>query len=201
VGVFLKQQVIDSFHVEVLDDTYEDILWIKLKARNQQQALLFCVCYLAPSGSSRSVNAAEFMDTLLGQIYKYHTAGLVCICGDFNARCGDKEDYIEGIDPIPERSVIDRHVNQYGEMLCDMLLSANMCILNGRNCTHNDYTSKDASVVDYVIVMHEQLPLYQNFLVARSHDLFDKAGCTGLNPLRSLPDHNMLQWDLNLPVV
>ncbi len=44
-----------------------------------------------------------FFNTLLNQIYTYQNEGLVCVCGDFNARCGDENDNIEGgVDEIPE---------------------------------------------------------------------------------------------------
>ena len=44
-----------------------------------------------------------------------------------------------------------------------------------------------------------QLSLYSHFNVVRAQDLFEMAGCEGLyNPMRSLPDHNLLEWKLHL---
>ena len=43
------------------------------------------------------------------------------ICGDFIARCSDFEDFIESVDNIPSRHVIDFTSNKYGELLCDFL--------------------------------------------------------------------------------
>ena len=56
------------------------------------------------------------------------------LCGDFNSRCADMEDYIPGIDNVPERDIVDYKSNAYGELLCDYLISSSCCILNGRNC-------------------------------------------------------------------
>lgn len=199
VGIFIRLGVFDEYKVEVLDVSYEGLMWIRLSAKRFYCVLLFCVCYLPPIDSSRYVDACDFMDTLLGQIYRYQNDGIVCLMGDFNARCGTMDDYIEGVDEVCMRDIVDPILNQYGELLCDLMLSANMCMLNGRNFIHNDFTSKDASVVDYVLVPHEQLSLCKDFKVIRAHDLFEEAGCVGLfDPLRSLPDHNMLTWSINL---
>ncbi len=44
----------------------------------------------------------------------------------------------------------------------------------------------------------KQLSLFSEFNVVRVYDLFKQAGCVGMyDPLRSLPDHNMLQWNLS----
>ncbi len=52
-------------------------------------------------------------------------------------------------------------------------------------------------MVDNVLIPYEQLSLYSEFNVV--HDLFEQAVCVGMyDPLRSLPDHNMLQWNLSL---
>ncbi len=72
-------------------------------------------------------------------------------------------------------------------------------MLNGRKFKQNDYTSKDVAVADYVLIPHEQLSLYSEFNVVRVHDLFEQAGCVGMyDPLRSLPDHNILQCNFSL---
>ncbi len=77
--------------------------------------------------------------------------GMVMKCGDFNGRCGDMPDYIdEDLDTILDRKVVDMTRNVYGELLCDFLISASMCMLNGRKYVVNDFTCNNASVVDYV---------------------------------------------------
>ena len=62
------------------------------------------------------------------------------ICGDLNARCGNLENYILGVDNIPERDVIDYCINKEGETLCNFLIDTNCCILKGRNHVENGYT-------------------------------------------------------------
>ncbi len=72
----------------------------------------------------------------------------------YNARCGPLLDFIDDIDNVPHKNVIDTAMNSYGEMLIDFMMSASMCMLNGRNYTNNDFTCKDLSVVVYIIIPH-----------------------------------------------
>ena len=126
--------------------------------------------------------------------------GLIVLCGDFNARCGDMPDFIdEDVDTVCDRNVVDLTRNVHGELLCEFMLSAGMCMLNGRNYVNNDFTCQDASVVDYAIIPQEQLTLHNEFSVKRVNDLFEQAGCVGLfDPVRHMPDHNVIQWNMDI---
>ncbi len=149
VGFLLKDHILDNFSVIIADDTYERIYWLKLTAKRNDFVLMICVCYLPPIFSCRYVNGAYCCDTLLSHVYRMQNDGLFMICGDFNGRCRDMPDYIdEDVDTISDRNVVDMTRNVYGELLCDFLIRAVMCMLNGRKYVVNDFTCKDASVVD-----------------------------------------------------
>ena len=92
--------------------------------------LIPCVCYLPPENSSRRTDANVFYDTLLADLYKYQNLGTIFICGDFNGRCGNLEDFISGVDNIEHRNVIDFKTNLYGEILIEFLINSYMCMLN-----------------------------------------------------------------------
>ena len=55
------------------------------------------------------------------------------ICGDFNARISNLDDFIAGVDSIPERNIVDFKSNRHGELLCYFLIDSNYCVLTGRN--------------------------------------------------------------------
>ena len=161
VGAFINNDVLKYYQCEILDDSYEDILWLKLhdKQNSDDNNVILCICYLPPEGSSRFVDPDDFYNVLLTKVYEFQSLGVLCICGDFNGRCGDIMDFVEGVDDIPVRNVIDETVNYNGEQLIDMLINCNMCMLNGRS-NQNNFTSistKGRAVVDYVLVFHEQL--------------------------------------------
>ena len=127
-----------------------------------------CVCYLPPNNSSRQVDVSEFFDSLLCNIYTFQNLGPLFICGDFNSRIGDNVDFISGVDDVIDRNVVDFSTNMYGDKLLTFLIDSNMCVLNGRNYTHNDFTSisvKGSSVVDYCIVHQDNLELFSDFNV------------------------------------
>ena len=73
-----------------------------------------------------------------------------------------------------------------------------MCILNGRNCIKNDFTSvsvKGLSVVDYCLVRHA-LSTFGNFEVIRAADIIRRAEVA--NSATSIPDHSLIAWTINL---
>ena len=87
-------------------------------------------------------------------------------------------DYINDVDNVAPREILDKYVNQHGKCLIDFLLEAKMCILNGRiSPENNDYTSKSTkgiSVVDYFIEPHSNLSCFENFTVTPCLDIIEK---------------------------
>ena len=90
-----------------------------------------CVCYLTPHGSSCYVDGPSFFDNLLSQVSAYKNMGTILMGGDFNTRCSNNSDYIEGVDNISEREPIHRGENSYCNVFMEFLVSANFCMLNG----------------------------------------------------------------------
>jgi hypothetical protein len=106
-------------------------------------------------------------------------------------------DFIEGIDDLPERNVVDCTCNSYGEMLVDFLVFVNFAIMNGRNCVKNDFTcirQQGLSVVDYCLVGHNSLHMYSDFTVIRSRKFVQTSG---VHDYLGVPDHSVLTWVYN----
>ena len=114
--------------VSVLDDTSEGILWLKLNHRFENVTLLSCVCYLPPGNSSRRIDVNTYFDSLLTDICNYQNPGSIFICGNFNSRCGELDDFISGVDHIEHRNVIDFKTNFYGEVSIDFFLLIPTCV-------------------------------------------------------------------------
>ncbi len=68
------------------------------------------------------------------------------------------KDYIQNIDNIPLRKVIDHTSYKHVEEFIDFLLERKMCILNGRICPENDnftcIRTNGSSVVDCICTFH-----------------------------------------------
>ncbi len=152
--MLVTDTIYDDYVVELTDSSIEGIMWVKFTSRiNSNDVFYVCVCYLPPEGSTRNVNAHEFYDNLLSQILTIPNQHLFFVCGDFNSRCGNEDDFIRGIYCIPDRHVIDFNTNNYGNIFCEFLINANLCILNGRNHANNDFTyvsTRGLSVVDFL---------------------------------------------------
>ncbi len=106
---------------------------------SNETGMVACVCYLPPENSTRHVDASDFFDTLLLQIHNYHVDDITYVCGDFNGRCGNLLDYVEGVDSVENREILDSVINQQGRLLVDFMINANYCMLNGRKKPQKDY--------------------------------------------------------------
>ena len=103
----MKEELCSSCDIIKLNNSFEGILWLKLKQKDGPQEILCYVCFLPPAESTRELDSSEFCDTLTYQIHMYCKGSLFFLCGDFNARVSNLEDFIPGIGKIPERHVID----------------------------------------------------------------------------------------------
>ena len=157
--------------------------------------------YVPPENSSRFFDINKFYDSLLSYIYKYQNEGTVYVCGDFNSRCGDLDDFIRGIDDVSDRNIIDFNLNRYGKIFIDFLINTNMSILNGRGSCLNDFTSVSVNgkaVVDYCFVNHEILDKFSGFSVIRTSDLINQTGELSVIAPTSIPDHSLLKWKIEI---
>ena len=83
----------------------------------------------------------KMLDMVLGELdFFIRNEGIIYVCGDFNSRCGDLDDFIRSVDCLPDCDILDFNLNKYGEMLIDFLINTNICFLNGRGI-NTDFTS------------------------------------------------------------
>ena len=198
VCLLVKNYINELYNVSILDNKTEDILWVKFISKVTLCHINVCVCYLPPDGLSRRIDPSEFFSNLLSQIYLYQDCGPYLLCGDFNARCGDQQDFIEGVDEVQHREIIDYRKNGHGDLLVDFLINSNCVMLNGRCLGTNDYSSvstKGLAVVDYAIISQHRLHQCKNMRVVRAQELFRQTELLGrVNPEHNISDHSMLVW-------
>jgi hypothetical protein len=111
-------------------------------------------------------------------INKFASLGEVLLCGDFNARMGNLDDYVEHdsnflniSDQIDRRNSRDTPVNAYGRCLSEPCCGNGLIALNGRSKgdfvgQFTCHTYNGASVVDYAIVSHNLFPFISHFSVS-----------------------------------
>ena len=92
---------------------------LKFTNRIDSSVFVLFVCYLPPDGSTRTVDADAFVNELMKKMYEYQSEGEIILSGDFNARLGSEPDYIEGVDIVKQREIIDESTNSYCDILSD----------------------------------------------------------------------------------
>ncbi|CAC5390044.1 unnamed protein product [Mytilus coruscus] len=133
VGLLVKEELLCTLNINVEDKSTDEIIWVKFSDKTNNSNIFYvCVTYLTPEFSARSTNVHDFFDTLMSQIYSIPNGYPFYLCGDFNSRIGEMEDFIPGVDNLPVREVIDFKSNSYGEIFCEFLSNINCCVLNGR---------------------------------------------------------------------
>ena len=198
VGMFIKDVLYARYDFSVLNDEVDDILWVKVTTKADGDNLLECVCYIPPIGSSRVIDASEYFDMLLAQVSEYQNIGRMVIGGNFNSRCSDVSDYIEGVDDVCERKCIDQYENSYCNFFMEFLISTNFCMLNGR-LGINDFTSiseKGKAVVDYICVPHSQFSDHLDFNVVKVSDIASNFSLPLPDKLSQMPDHSFICTDI-----
>ena len=65
VCLFIKNVILESYDVNILDNKVDDILWLQLSHKITSECVNCCVCYLSPEGSSRQYDPHEFFNHLL----------------------------------------------------------------------------------------------------------------------------------------
>ena len=160
--------------------------------------ILLVPCYLPPENSPWGEDSDHFFNHLTSLLYTEDDTDLVVIAGDFNARTGNKVDYIQDIDRVPIRNTIDQVVNRQGDAFLNFLLSNKLCILNGRIEGEDNFTylsSQGRSVVDYFVTHNDCLQYFKHMYVKSCTDIMDD--CFIL-PTCSIPDHTVLILDTNV---
>lgn len=154
--------------------------------------------YLSPENSLWGRDSINFFSHLISLIYSCSESDFTIVCGDFNARLGDLDDFIPDVDDLCSRLSIDSVKNKHGEALIEFLKEVKMCIVNGRVglANNDDYTCisvRGRSVVDYFLVPHINLSHCSNFKVLTVSDLLEKYSLQGLISDRCKPpDHSIL---------
>ena len=170
IAVFVRKSIKQSCKFDPMSDS--DIIWVRILKdfTNLGYDLFLAFVYIPPSNSSYGkINTREIIEKVEKQVEYFSCKGKVIICGDFNARVGDKTDYLANEDEkyfsmpddafehvLPRFSCDSKSVNQSGKWLTDLCMDHQLYILNGR--TLGDFTGqftchtpRGSSIVDYFI--------------------------------------------------
>ena len=192
--------------ISLTDNKTENMLWIKIRNYHCfEKNINLGVIYNSPINSSYTKKQTnDFYCELQNKLTTFSSNEYVLIGGDFNARTGMLNDYIDENESdrnfinLPDEYEIDQftrkrnnqdiHTNSYGEKLIDFSISTKMRILNGR--TLGDFQGKityigynGVSTIDYILAS-------ESFLMRKYIQSFN------VEDLTSLSDHRPLTLKL-----
>ena len=72
-GFLIDNNFGKHYNTEVVDDTFDGILWLKLHNKFDNSKVFVCCCYLPPNHSTRQVDAHEFFIHFCQAFYECNT--------------------------------------------------------------------------------------------------------------------------------
>ena len=179
----------------VLSDSYH--FWCRLikSGFGWEHDLFICFIYIPPSSSTllRTGQALSF-ETLQSECAHYERKGWVLLCGDFNARTNDVNDFVENDElddylPIDDNYLPDQHldkrlskdtspINANGTAFIDFCKAAGYRIMNGRvdkdkSSNFTCFTNRGNSVVDYALLCQDTFSMVDKLSVGELCEFSD----------------------------
>ena len=136
----------------------------------------------------------------MSTLYKISDSNPIVICGDLNARVGNK---VEKLEITQKRTSIDKVTNNHGKNLMTFLEDSDNCILNGRITPEQDNftcTRLGKSVVDYIITPVEILNAVKEMKVELITDLIEKHEIPITVTSTKIPDHSYLSCNIEISI-
>ena len=203
VAILYKKSLQNIYECEEHFRLNDNVIGLKIKNKlSMEQILIYCV-YLPPENSKYSQNNESILNHLTIDIYRNQEVDIILVCGDLNARIGNKNDCAY-FDSIPVRKILEEGVNQQGQKLLSFIHETHTCILNGRITPNlDDFTSvtsyRGCAVVDYGITRQTDLHKIIEMKVESCVQMVSDLGLTHMLSTSSyIPDHNKLCITLEL---
>ena len=132
VAIAVKDKMFEEYIVDMLECEVDGVLIMRLTNKHTDYTCALVNVYLPPENSVYGDDPAGMFEHLLANMFELCEMDLIIMGGDFNARLGNMKDYIEDLDEIPPRTVLDENQNEHGKLFNDFLLQSKMCVINGR---------------------------------------------------------------------
>ena len=194
IVVYLKDYLVPG--IELVRNDFDTIIWLKLKKdffQFSEDIYLSGVYIWCENSPAYNVHNVDLFQVLEDDINFFSNIGSVYVVGDFNARVGNRLDYIncdcsisliDDDDYVPDvpliRSSLDHPCNSFGIKLLDLCKSTSMRIANGRLerdkaglFTYISYNCN--SVIDYMLLRQVDFSCIKNFAVESFNEWSDHA--------------------------
>lgn len=184
IAVYVKQSITKG--ISIFKSYHDAIVWLKLDKLffNLDEDIFLASVYIWPEQSPMyNILNVNLFDILQNDINFFQSNGKVLVAGDWNARVGNKCDFIVCdrrvyllndnwyvCDSQLSRNSMDSHTNCFGTRLIDLCKSFSLRIANGRlnSDSVGAFTfmnSRGSSVIDYLLLREEDFNLITYFNV------------------------------------
>jgi hypothetical protein len=94
IVIFYKNSLHNN--ISIVENIFDSIIWIKICTGNFNNVIYIASCYLPPENSVFYDKIdVDIFHELENSICNYKNDGTVYIAGDFNARTGENNDFIQ----------------------------------------------------------------------------------------------------------
>lgn len=203
VGILVRNDVFIDYNVSVCVNDYEGLIAVDVVNSQPGFSSVIACTYLAPGDSPYGADPEGYFNRLLLMIYECHDSENIIMCGDLNARIGNRKDVASTVSDINDRLVIDMVVNSHGKDFIEFLNDSCCCVVNGcKGAAKNTFVStKGCSAIDYVYVPYDVLPNVENFEIVSCNEIVTEMQLEKVMSARTkLPDHCMLTFEFKVVV-
>ena len=203
IAILVKRILQNNFEITNCYQDGDNVIGISLTSRERDAKILVYGVYLPPENSPYASGNDAILDRLTVEMYRQSESDSIYVCGDFNARVGDRADCL-GCDDVLHRHPIDHIVNKQGDLLLTFVNDVKGCIINGRvNPKNDDFTSvtsyRGKAVVDYHLTRQCDLNTVKTMRVLSVRELVYKHKLEHLiSDASRLPDHSLLSMNIEL---
>ena len=102
VGIFIKNTLFNKWNFREIDSSVDGLFVTSLYNETTDSKIVLVPCYIPPENSAWSMDCEYVYNHLTSVLFSLEDVDFIILGGDFNAKIGDKVDFIPDIDVIPE---------------------------------------------------------------------------------------------------
>ena len=197
VGLLIKNELLANYSLGKIMKIEDNVISVVLTCKMSGETICVFSVYLPPENSKHGLNNEQVLNKLTIAIYDLVNIDYVFICGDFNARIGNKDDSLLSGSEMLKRKILDEVCNAQGTKLLEFVNNIRGCITNGRVTPNLDgfisLTSyRGKAVVDYFICRQTEYNI-RTCEVKSCIEIIDEHNLQQLVGTNSIiPDHAMV---------
>ena len=119
----INNRLLREYKPRCMEHELPGITILELKNIHTNRCINVIGTYIPPDKSSHADYNEHIFQALLELLFELsEKSDFTMVCGDMNARVGNRKDYIETVDDLPTRTIVDEVVNDQGISLINLCL-------------------------------------------------------------------------------